>query len=195
MRSIATKFHLICERLMRVLQRSQLLPYSEGMVQNQDGKFSVNQKMKIRIFLFAILGLLALGSILSDTEPGPTPTAIGTSASVAPQIPQPTPLFQTSGCNRISSETYEVVSKLGGIGDTYTPEDVEVALLTAGEAWATWSVINSEEGKQRSSEWLTELSESALKLRVAIRELDAEGTTANGERLLSATEELSKYCP
>ena len=165
------------------------------MTDNQINNASGKRKVKpFRVLILIIVGLWALGSILPDAEPSPTPTAIATSASVPVQTPKPTPLFQTSGCNRIGSETYEVVSKLGGIGDTYTPEDVEVALLKAGEAWATWSVINAEEGKQRSSEWLTELSDSALKLRVAIRELDAEGTTANGERLLSATKEFSKYC-
>lgn len=162
----------------------------------QNSNTSGKRKIKpFRVFLLIIFGLWALGSILPDTESSPTPTAIATSANVPVQTAEPTPLFQTSGCNRIGSETYEVVSKLGGIGDTYTPEDVEIALLKAGETWATWSVINAEEGKQRSSEWLAELSDSALKLRVSIRELDAEGTTANGERLLSATQELSKYCP
>lgn len=84
---------------------------------------------------------------------------------------------------------------MSGLSSTYTIDDVAPVLLDAGEKWATWVEINKQDGNLKSALWLSDLSDSALKVRVALLEMDADSLETNGQNLLAAVSKSQTYCP
>ena len=99
------------------------------------------------------------------------------------------------GCATISSAVYDIVTKLGGINDTYTIDDVAATLADRAPKLETWSQINGDGGNLKASKWLLGMSENARRLRVALESLDADGITKFGGDLAAGTGEISDFCP
>jgi len=149
----------------------------------------------IKWFVIGIVALAIIGAVIPDSDaPLSEPTLSASSTPSATAIPVIPPTSQTSGCNVITSQIYDVASKLAGLNSTYTVEDVLEPLKTAGDKWGSWSTINTQDGNPEAGAWLAQMSESALKLRVSLINLDAEGVASNATSLYESMGKSSNFC-
>ena len=128
------------------------------------------------------LGILsACGSASDSAEASSSPTV----AAKAPEV---------QGCLIISDAIADMVTKLGGAGDTYTVDDVTASLNTQAPKLQTWAQINKDGGAIKAASWLESLSTNAKRLRVALVNVDSTEVTKYAGLLSADTKRETVFC-